>query len=149
MDENTQEVVEETTDPTPEPTPEPTPSYPEGSILGEIATMILGSFEPSGSSGINPFQTDLIIHINSALSTLTQLGVGSIEGFAITGTDETWSDFLLGNRKDVEMIKSYVYMKVRLMFDPPQNSFLVDSLEKQCKEFEWRANVAVDTKKIY
>lgn len=116
------------------------------SILSTIARMILGSFDDSGSEGANPFETDLIIHINSALSTLTQLGVGSEEGFAITGTSETWEDFVGEKRSDIEMIKSYVYMKVRLMFDPPQNSFLVDSLEKQCKEFEWRANVAVDTK---
>ena len=140
MDENTQEVVT---------TEEPVSAYPPDSILGTIAEMILGSFEPSGTNGINPFQTDLIIHINSALSTLIQLGIGPIEGFRIRGTDETWSDFMLGNRGDIEMIKSYVYMKVRLMFDPPQNSFLVDSLEKQCKEFEWRANVAVETEKIY
>ena len=116
------------------------------SILISIAKMILGSFDNSGSAGANPFETDLIIHINSALSTLTQLGVGSEKGFVVTGTSETWSDFIGEERSDIEMIKSYVYMKVRLMFDPPQNSFLVDSLEKQCKEFEWRANVAVDTK---
>lgn len=115
------------------------------SILSSIARMILGSFDDSGSEGANPFETDLIIHINSALSTLTQLGVGSEDGFRVTGTDETWEDFVGESRDDIEMIKSYVYMKVRLMFDPPQNSFLVDSLEKQCKEFEWRANVAVDT----
>lgn len=116
------------------------------SILETIAKMILGSFDNSGIEGANPFETDLIIHINSALSTLTQLGVGSEEGFVVTGSSETWSDFISEERSDIEMIKSYVYMKVRLMFDPPQNSFLVDSLEKQCKEFEWRANVAVDTK---
>ena len=115
------------------------------SILSSIARMILGSFDDSGSEGANPFETDLIIHINSALSTLTQLGVGSEDGFRVTGAGVTCEDFVGESRDDIEMIKSYVYMKVRLMFDPPQNSFLVDSLEKQCKEFEWRANVAVDT----
>ncbi len=116
------------------------------SILSTIAKMILGSFDNSGTEGANPFETDLIIHINSALSTLTQLGVGPKEGFVVTSATESWEDFVGEKRSDIEMIKSYVYMKVRLMFDPPQNSFLVDSLEKQCKEFEWRANVAVDTK---
>ena len=116
------------------------------SILETIAKMILGSFDNSGIEGANPFETDLIIHINSALSTLTQLGVGPNEGFVVTSSSESWEDFVGEKRSDIEMIKSYVYMKVRLMFDPPQNSFLVDSLEKQCKEFEWRANVAVDTK---
>ena len=115
------------------------------SILETIATMVLGSFDSSGSDGINPFQTELIIHINAALFTLMQLGVGPADGFAITGTSETWADFVGAERSDLELIKSYVYMKVRLMFDPPQNSFLVDSLNKMCSEFEWRANAEVDT----
>lgn len=88
------------------------------------------------------FDIDLIIHINSAFDTLTQLGVGPVEGFRITGLDETWDDFVTDQRLD--MIKSYVYMKTRLAFDPPSSSFVIDAFNKQIVEYEWRLNVAVD-----
>ena len=91
------------------------------------------------------FDTDLIIHINSVFSILTQLGIGPKDGFSIRDKTSEWSDFL--NDKDdkrLEMIKSYVYMKVKLMFDPPTNSSLLESMTRFTNEFEWRANVVVD-----
>ena len=91
------------------------------------------------------FDTDLIIHINSVFSILTQLGIGPENGFSIIDDTSKWSDFL--NDKDdkrLEMIKSYVYMKVKLMFDPPTNSSLLESMTRFTNEFEWRANVVVD-----
>lgn len=91
------------------------------------------------------FDTDLIIHINSVFSILTQLGIGPKDGFSIRDKTSKWSDFL--NDKDdkrLEMIKSYVYMKVKLMFDPPTNSSLLESMTRFTNEFEWRANVVVD-----
>lgn len=117
------------------------------SILTTIATMLLGSFDSTTFNATNAFFTELVIGINTALSVLTQLGVGADEGFKITGTEETWEDFIQSSRVDVEMVKSYVYLKTKLMFDPPQNSFLVDSIKNLCNEFEFRINVQVDTKK--
>ena len=115
------------------------------SILTTIATMLLGSFDPTTYKATDAFFTDLVIGINTALSIMTQMGVGADEGFKITGTDETWEDFIGSSRVDIEMVKSYVYLKTKLMFDPPQNSFLVDSIKNLCNELEFRINVQVDT----
>lgn len=91
------------------------------------------------------FDTDIIIHINSVLAILTQLGVGPSTGFSITGKTETWSDFIGSNSANLENVKSYVYMKVRLMFDPPSTAALIDSMNRLINELEWRLNVAVET----
>jgi len=110
----------------------------EDSILKTTKRLLGGYVEGTA------FNDEIIYSINSVLSVLTQLGVGPAEGFAITGEEETWSDFI-GERTDIEMIKMYVYTKVRLLFDPPNNSFLIDSMKKICDEFEWRLNVAIET----
>lgn len=89
------------------------------------------------------FDQDLIMHINSVFSILTQLGVGPSEGFSIEGDSNTWEDFISGST-NLELIKSYVYMKVRLMFDPPLNSSVTESINKMISEMEWRINVTVD-----
>lgn len=89
------------------------------------------------------FDTEIIIHINSALMVLTQLGVGPSKGFLITDSSQKWNDFV-SDRTDIESIKTYVYMKVKLIFDPPQMSALIDSMNNTIREFEWRINVAVD-----
>lgn len=97
------------------------------------------------------FDLDLIIHINSAFATLTQLGVGPKEGYRITGPDNVWSEFEEDAQKS-SLIKDYVYIKTRLLFDPPTSSALMDSLKEQLKEMEWRLyimyySVSVDDKK--
>lgn len=89
------------------------------------------------------FDQDILIFINGALATLTQIGIGPPEGFKITGPDETWSD-LLGDKQDLESVKTYIYMKVRLVFDPPSNSSVLSAYKEACQEFEWRLNVAVE-----
>lgn len=86
------------------------------------------------------FDKDLIIHINGALMILNQLGVGPISGYSITDENNTWDEFLL-NRTDLEAVKTAVYLRVRLVFDPPQNSFLVSSIEKQIQEYDWRISI--------
>lgn len=93
------------------------------------------------------FDPDILIFINGALATLTQLGIGPAEGFRITGETETWHD-LLGDYKDLEFVKTYIYMKVRLVFDPPSSSSVMSAYEEMCKELEWRLNVAVDPSRI-
>lgn len=89
------------------------------------------------------FDMDLIIHINSALSVLNDLGVGPSEGFSISDKTATWSDFI-PNYKRIETIKSYVYLKVRMLFDPPTSSSVMEAMNRSINEFEWRINVAVD-----
>lgn len=89
------------------------------------------------------FDMDIIININTALMTLNQLGIGPSEGVYINGTDDTWVS-ILGERKDIEAIKTYIYLKVKLLFDPPTSSFVLDSIERQINEISWRLNVQVD-----
>ena len=90
------------------------------------------------------FDTDIIMHINSTFSTLNQLGVGPSEGFMITDEDATWEDFIQ-DKRTIESVKSYMYCKVRLLFDPSSlTSAVIAAYERQITEFEWRLNVAVD-----
>ena len=90
------------------------------------------------------FDTDIIIHINTVLSILHQLGIGADEGFQIDSDEQTWAD-LFGDDPRLNFIKSYVYLKVRSLFDPPTGSVL-ESLNRSISELEWRINVAVDPK---
>lgn len=89
------------------------------------------------------FDVDVIMHINSALFVLTQLGVGPSGGFSITDKTSKWTDFVSDLTK-IESIKTYVYLKVRLVFDPPSSSAVIDAINRQISELEWRINVAVD-----
>lgn len=91
------------------------------------------------------FDTDIIIHINSVFMILNQLGVGPESGYRITGSLNTWSEFT-DNEYEMESVKSYIYLKVRMMFDPPQSSALMQAMNEQIKEFEYRLNVANDVK---
>lgn len=89
------------------------------------------------------FDMDLIMHINSVFAILNQLGVGPSEGFAISDDTSTWSEFT-SNKLELEQVKSYMYVKVKLIFDPPSSSAVIDSMNRLVNEFEWRLNVAVD-----
>lgn len=108
------------------------------SILTSIKKM-LGIIEEDES-----FDVDIIIHINSAFSTLTQLGVGPEEGFVIRDKTALWTDFIDDIR--LENVRSYVYLKVRQVFDPPTNSSVLDAISRQISELEWRMYVAVDSR---
>ena len=85
------------------------------------------------------FDEDLIMHINTVFSTLNQLGVGPAEGFAISDKTTEWDEFLVGDLR-LNNIKSYMYMRVRLMFDPPSTSYLITSMQNQVDQLEWRIN---------
>lgn len=91
------------------------------------------------------FDLDVITNINATFFTLNQLGVGPRLPYSITGIDETWSDFLGSQKEFINAVQTYTYMRVRLMFDPPTNSFLVDAMQKQCQEYEWRFTVQPKT----
>ena len=88
------------------------------------------------------FDSDLLIHINSVFFILYQLGIGNdpTSAFTISDASAVWSDFIDAGK--VDLIKSYMYLKVRLMFDPPQNGSLLQAMKEQIAEFEWRANVS-------
>lgn len=89
------------------------------------------------------FDAELIIHINTALMILTQLGVGPTGGVFITGQEDTWASIIEG-AFDLEMVKTYVILRVKLIFDPPSSSFVLESIKNQLQEFEWRLNVQVE-----
>lgn len=86
------------------------------------------------------FDVDILLHINSVFSTLNQLGIGPADGFSIEDDSATWDDFLDSDPR-LNSVKSYLYLKVRMLFDPPQTSYLIEALNKQAQEFEWRLNV--------
>lgn len=91
------------------------------------------------------FDPDLIMHINSVFSILTQMGVGPANGFSIKGADEKWADFI--GKEDLNkfsLVKSYMHLKVKLLFDPPLGSAVIESINRQIREFEWRLVVAAD-----
>lgn len=92
------------------------------------------------------FDPDIIMHINSAFSILKQLGVGPKEGFIVTGESETWQDFLgEEHMKDLNEVQIYVYLRVKLGFDSSSlTGSVLDSINKQISELEWRMNVTVD-----
>ncbi|NBH27239.1 hypothetical protein D3Z60_15885 [Lachnospiraceae bacterium] len=92
------------------------------------------------------FDADIIMHINSAFSILTQLGVGPSNGFSISDEEKEWHDFI-GDDGKIEMVKSYIHLKVKLLFDPPLSSAVIEAINQMVKELEWRINVAVDPSK--
>jgi hypothetical protein len=86
------------------------------------------------------FDLDIITHINSVFSTLTQLGVGPPEGFMIEDESALWEDFNTTDDAQYNAVKSYVFLRVRLLFDPPTTSYLIAAFDEQIKELEWRLN---------
>ena len=89
------------------------------------------------------FDTDIVMHINSVFNTLSQLGLHPTDGFAIEDEKSVWSDYI-DNQKLYNSVKTYMYLKVRLLFDPPTTSFAIESFAKQIAEYEWRINVQIE-----
>lgn len=115
------------------------PAVPN-SILDDVKKMLgLGV-------GYTAFDTDVIIHINSTFSTLHQLGIGTVDPFEIVDNTATWSQFL-GANKLINSAKTYMFLKVRMYFDPPATSFSQTAMNEQIRELEWRLNAAAD--KVY
>ena len=90
------------------------------------------------------FDTDIIMHINSVLSILTQLGVGPSNGYSIKDANAVWDEFISDSKK-LELVKTYVYLKVRLMFDPPSSSSAIDSMKHLISELEFRITIAAES----
>lgn len=85
------------------------------------------------------FDQDVLLYINSVFSTLHQLGVGPDAGFMIEDAGATWQEFL-GNDNRLNNIKTYMYLRVRLLFDPPTTGFHTEAMRNQITELEWRIN---------
>lgn len=103
-----------------------------GSILDTTKKMVGFEFDYTA------FDLDIITHINSTFFVLQQLGVGPSTGFSIIDNTKTWDEFMAGDQ--IEAVKSYMYLKVRMLFDPPANSFTQDAMKNAATEFEWRLN---------
>lgn len=114
----------------------------EESILNTVKKMIgIGADYTS-------FDTDMIVCINSAFGILNQLGVGPEEGFEISGSEESWDDFMPDDTPARDMSKTYIFLKARLIFDPPQSSGVIEAVKSQIAELEWRLFVQRDGNKI-
>lgn len=105
-----------------------------GSILTDTKKVL--GFEQADDG----FDLDIIMHINSAFATLNQLGIGPADGFEITDDSATWDEFLADDKK-LNSVKSYLYLRVRLIFDPPTTSFHLQAMKEQIEQIEWRLNV--------
>ena len=90
------------------------------------------------------FDEDVIVHINTAFASLNQLGIGPKEGFLIYDDAAVWDDYITSCNQS--MIKSYIYLKVRILFDPPTSSVLMDSMNRSIAELEWRIFLEGDPK---
>ena len=100
------------------------------------------------SEDYDHFDSDIIMHINSVFAILTQIGVGPQKGFSINDESEKWEDFL-SEDKMLHSVKSYMYMKVKMMFDPPLSSAVIECMKEQIKELEWRLQIdAEETTKL-
>lgn len=111
------------------------------SILKTIKSML------NIEEDISDFDQDLIVLINSSLSTLYQLGIGTIS-FKITGTDETWSQLLDGKEYYLESAKELIYIDVKLVFDPPLSSMVMDAYKERRAEDQWRIAAQVDMEEL-
>ncbi len=107
------------------------------SILASVKKT-LGIDEPHTA-----FDEDIILHINSVFAILQQMGVGPENGFSISDDSAIWSDFI-EDTNQLNFVKSYIYLKVRLLFDPPVSSGAIESMNKLISELEWRLFVATD-----
>lgn len=112
------------------------------SILNSIKKMLGPDAE------YDHFDPDIIMHINTVFMILQQLGVGPKEGFYIEDDMATWADYLVDPTK-LQMVKTYMYLKVRLVFDPPTSSTVMNAITQTIAELEWRLNVAVDPENEY
>lgn len=116
----------------------PPPTFDPDSIFDTIKKLLNIDVEDSA------FDMDIVVHINTALMALTQIGVGPAGGFVITDRTSKWSDFI-GNSMKLGAIQTYIFLKVRVVFDPPTNSTTLEAFNNAISEFEFRLNVNAET----
>lgn len=107
-----------------------------GSILYSVKKML--GIAPD----YTPFDPDIVMHINSTFAVLNQLGVGPETPYTIEGGEETWEDFIV--QENTEDVKSYMFLKVKMFFDPPTTATMYESYQKMISELEWRLTIAAD-----
>lgn len=107
------------------------------SILTSIKK-VLGIYEEDTS-----FDIDIIMHINTVIMILRQMGIGPVEGFSVTSSYDTWNDYL-SDHSLIEAVKTYIALKVRLIFDPPASSAIIEAMNRTISELEWRLNIQAD-----
>lgn len=94
------------------------------------------------------FDTDIIVSINTAIPFLSQMGIGPPNGFIVTSNDQKWTDYISDATINLEGVKSYLYLKTKLIFDPPTNSTVIQSIDNSLRELEWRMMLAVETNNL-
>lgn len=94
--------------------------------------------------GYDAFDLNVLTFINSSLATLDQLGVGPVGGLVIDGPDSVWDDLSVPDNQ-LGLVKTYIFLKVRMLFDPPTTSFAISAFNEQIKEYEWRLNTFRET----
>ena len=109
----------------------------QDSILMTIRKLVCGN------PYADHFDTDLLVHINACFSILNQLGVGPENGFVVTDETQSWSSYIADNYI-LNMVKTYVTLKVKKIFDPPLTSSVLEAMDKEISQLEWRLNVDVD-----
>lgn len=92
------------------------------------------------------FDDDIIILINSSMLSLSQMGIGPPNGFIVTSSVDKWTDYISDNIINLEGVKTYLYLKVKLTFDPPTNSTVIEAMKKTIEELEWRMMLSVESK---
>ena len=112
-----------------------------GSILNDVK-------KPLGlEADYTAFDADITMFINAAISTLTQIGIGPSTGFSIKDSTADWPDFL-GDATDLEEVKTYIFLRVRLLFDPPTTAAVLESYKEEIRQHEWRLSVKADASAI-
>ena len=94
------------------------------------------------------FDVDVITMINSTIPTLAQMGIGPPNGFIVTSIENKWTDWITTPTINLEGVKTYLYLKIKLMFDPPTNSTVIDAFNKSLSELEWRMMLAIETNNL-
>ena len=114
----------------------------------DVSESILNSIKKllNISKDEHAFDTDIIIHINSVISALLQIGIGPSEGFRVSDESDTWQDYIADEQK-IDYIKTYIYLKVKMIFDPPLNSSLMQSFNETIRELEWRLHINYESTK--
>lgn len=99
------------------------------------------------SEDIN-FDTDIIVLVNSSILSLSQMGIGPSNGYMVTSHEDSWVDYISDDTINLEGVKTYLYLKTKLIFDPPTNSTVIEAFNKNLSELEWRMMLAVETNNL-
>lgn len=123
------------------------PNEPEIPVIDSILNSVkkLLGIEPDYVD----FDLEILIHINAAILTLSQLGVGSYPPYQVTSNLDTYVDYLGEDSPEIPLVRTYLFYKTKLGFDPPQGSIVAESIKEMIEEIEWRLNVQVDSKKTF